>query len=121
MFFFESEVDEPAKAIVDELIARGIAEDERPGGPVIVKIDEKLGLKKEKYRTAVILRSDGTTLYLTKDLALAKQKFEQYPRRSFDLRRGRAPEPALPAGLQDPRAIGAFRRRPSATTWPTGS
>jgi arginyl-tRNA synthetase len=35
-------------------------------------------LNKEKYRTAVILRSDGTTLYLTKDLALAKVKFEQY-------------------------------------------
>lgn len=79
VFFFESEVDEPSKAIVQELIGRGIAIDERPiGGPVIVKIDEKLGLKKEKYRTAVILRSDGTTLYLTKDLALAKQKFEQY-------------------------------------------
>ena len=64
---------------MDELIRRGIADDERPqGGAVIVKIDEKLGLKKEKYRSNVILRSDGTTLYLTKDLALAKQKFEQY-------------------------------------------
>jgi arginyl-tRNA synthetase len=37
-----------------------------------------LGLQKETYRTAVILRSDGTSLYLTKDLALAKIKFEQY-------------------------------------------
>jgi arginyl-tRNA synthetase len=35
-------------------------------------------LTKEKYRTNVILRKDGTTLYLTKDLALAKVKFEQY-------------------------------------------
>jgi arginyl-tRNA synthetase len=79
VWFFESEVDEPSKAIVDELIARGIADDERlQGGAVIVKIDEKLGLKKEKYRTNVILRSDGTSLYLTKDLALAKVKFEQY-------------------------------------------
>jgi arginyl-tRNA synthetase len=79
VFFFESEVAEPAKAIVDELIARGIAVDERAqGGPVIVKIDELLGLKKEKYRTAVLLRSDGTTLYLTNDLALAKRKFEEY-------------------------------------------
>jgi len=61
------------------LIQRNIAEDERPqGGAVIVKIDEKLGLTKEKYRTAVVLRSDGTSLYLTKDLALAKVKFEQY-------------------------------------------
>jgi arginyl-tRNA synthetase len=79
VWFYESEVDEPSKTIVDELIQRGIAEDERPtGGPVIVKIDEKLGLKKDKYRTAVILRNDGTSLYLTKDLALAKVKFEQY-------------------------------------------
>jgi arginyl-tRNA synthetase len=79
VWFFESEADEPAKKIVEELIARGIADDERPqGGAVIVKIDEKLGLTKEKYRTNVLLRSDGTTLYLTKDLALAKQKFEKY-------------------------------------------
>jgi len=79
VWFFESEADAPAKEIVGELIQRGIADDERPqGGAVIVKIDEKLGLTKEKYRTNVILRSDGTTLYLTKDLALAKQKFEKY-------------------------------------------
>ncbi len=79
VWFFESDVDESAKAIVEELVALGIAEDERPsGGPVIVKIDEKLGLKKEKYRSNIILRSDGTTLYLTKDLALAKVKFETY-------------------------------------------
>ncbi len=78
VFFYESEVDEPAKEIVEELVEKGIAEDERPDGPVIVKIDEKLGLKKEKYRTNIILRSDGTTLYLTKDLALARVKFEKY-------------------------------------------
>jgi arginyl-tRNA synthetase len=79
VWFFESEVDVPAKAIVEELIAKGIADDERPqGGAVIVKIDEKLGLTKEKYHTNIIMRSDGTTLYLTKDLALAKVKFEQY-------------------------------------------
>ena len=79
VWFYESEVDEPSKTIIDELITRGIAEDERAqNGPVIIKIDEKLGLAKEKYRTAVVLRSDGTSLYLTKDLALAKVKFEQY-------------------------------------------
>jgi arginyl-tRNA synthetase len=79
VWFYESEANELGKEIVDELIAKGIAEDERPqGGPVIVKIDEKLGLTKEKYRTMVILRSDGSALYSTNDLALAKQKFEQY-------------------------------------------
>ncbi|MCC7361348.1 MAG: arginine--tRNA ligase [Anaerolineales bacterium] len=78
VFFYESAVDEPSKAIVNELIARGLAEDQRPVGPVVVKIDEKLGLTKEKYRVAVVLRSDGTTLYLTKDLALAREKFNHY-------------------------------------------
>ena len=79
VWFYESEVDEPSKAIIDELILKGIADDERAqNGPVIVKIDEKLGLKKEKYRTAVVLRSDGTSLYLTKDLALAKDKFDKH-------------------------------------------
>ena len=78
VWFFESDVDEPSKLIVDELIQKGIADDERPDGPVIIRIDQKLGLTKEKYRSNVILRSDGTTLYLTKDLALAKDKFEKY-------------------------------------------
>jgi arginyl-tRNA synthetase len=79
VWFFESDVDEPSKKIAEDLIQVGIADDERPnGGAVIVKIDEKLGLTKEKYRTNVLLRSDGTSLYLTKDLALAKVKFDTY-------------------------------------------
>ncbi len=79
VWFFESEVDEPSKEIVEELVAKEIADDERPhGGPVIIHIDEKLGLDREKYRSNIILRSDGTTLYLTKDLALAKIKFDTY-------------------------------------------
>jgi arginyl-tRNA synthetase len=79
VWFFESEVDEPSKLIVDELIQKGIADDERPqGGAVVVRIDEKLGLTKEKFRSNILLRSDGTSLYLTKDLALAKVKFEKF-------------------------------------------
>jgi arginyl-tRNA synthetase len=79
VWFFESEVDQLTKDIVNDLIAAGIAEDERAtGGPVLVKIDEKLGLEKEKYRTVVLLRNDGTALYPARDLALAKVKFEQY-------------------------------------------
>ncbi|MCP4138737.1 MAG: arginine--tRNA ligase [Chloroflexi bacterium] len=78
-WFYESVEDEPSKAVVQELLDLDIATDERPeGGAVIVKIDEKLGLKKEKYRTNVLLRNDGTTLYLTKDLSLAKKKFNEF-------------------------------------------
>jgi arginyl-tRNA synthetase len=79
-YYFNSQAEQPGKEIVEELISMGIAEDGRPNGEaVIVKIDEKLGLSKEKYRVAVILRSDNTALYATEDLALVFQKFTDYP------------------------------------------
>jgi arginyl-tRNA synthetase len=78
-YYFNSMAEHPGKVLVDELIAKGIARDERPEGPVIVKIDEILGLKQEKFRVLVVLRSDNTALYATEDLALAKIKFQDYP------------------------------------------
>ena len=78
-FYANSEVEFQGKELVNELIQKGIAEDLRPDDAVIVRLDDLLGLKKEKYRVLVILRSDGTALYATEDLALAKLKFEEYP------------------------------------------
>ncbi|MCC6790717.1 MAG: arginine--tRNA ligase [Thermomicrobiales bacterium] len=77
VWFYESEVEQEGRQIVQELLAKGIAEIGEGGVPV-VKIDEKLGLKQETYRTLPILRSDGTTLYSTKDLSLTKRKYEQF-------------------------------------------
>lgn len=76
VWFFESEVEEEGREIVQDLLARGIAEISE--GLPVVKIDERLGLETPTYRTLPILRSDGTTLYATKDLALTKRKFEQF-------------------------------------------
>jgi len=78
-YYFNSMAEKPGKQVVDELISKGIAQDERPTGAVIVKIDEQLGLTNEKYRVLVVLRSDNTALYATEDLALAKMKFTDYP------------------------------------------
>ena len=79
-YYFNSEEEEPGKEIVEQLVKRGIATDERSqGGAVVVKIDEVLGLTKEQYRTTVVLRSDGTALYSTEDLALVLHKFRDYP------------------------------------------
>ncbi|MEA4907133.1 MAG: arginine--tRNA ligase [Chloroflexi bacterium] len=75
--YFESEVEEPGKELVARLIERGIARDERPDGAVIIPLDELAGTK-DKYRVLVALRSDGTSLYSTKDLALAIQKNQEY-------------------------------------------
>jgi arginyl-tRNA synthetase len=80
VYYFNSFEETQGKEEVQDLIKRGIAIDERPqGGAVIVKIDELLGLEKETYRTAVVLRSDGTALYATEDLALVRHKFNDYP------------------------------------------
>ena len=79
VYYFNSQMEKPGKEIVQELINKQIATDERPDGAVIVKIDEVLGLQKEQFRVLVVLRSDGTALYATEDLALVKQKFSDYP------------------------------------------
>lgn len=78
-YYFNSMAEQPGKQVVEELISKGIAQDGRPSDPVVVKIDELLGLKQEKYRVLVVLRSDSTALYATEDLALAKLKFADYP------------------------------------------
>ncbi len=75
--YFESEVEEPGKALVDQLLKSGLAEDGRPENPVIIDLDKKLGTK-EEYRVVVILRSDGTSLYATKEIPLAIMKFQEY-------------------------------------------
>jgi len=68
--FFESEVEKPGKKIVAELLVKKIAEYSE--GAVIIDL-EKYDLKK-----FLLLKSDGSSLYSTKELALAKLKFEKY-------------------------------------------
>ncbi len=75
--YFESEVEEPGKALIDQLIESGLAEDGRPENPVIIDLDKKLGTQ-EEYRVVVVLRSDGTSLYATKEIPLAIMKFQEY-------------------------------------------
>ncbi len=69
--FYESEVDEPGLALVDEFLAKGIFADSQ--GAVGIHNPEI------KHMPFFMLRkSDGTGLYATKDLALARKKFEEY-------------------------------------------
>lgn len=75
--YFESEVEDPGAVLVERLIGEGLAQDLRPEEPVIIDLDAIVGTEDE-YRVLVILRSDGSSLYATKDLPLAIQKFEEY-------------------------------------------
>lgn len=69
--FFESEVDEPGLKIVQEFLDKG----------VFVESDGAIGVYNEqvKHMPFFMLRKrDGTGLYATKDLALARLKFEEH-------------------------------------------
>ncbi len=48
--YYDHEMEKPGQELVDELIRQGIAIDERPEGPVIIRLDDLLGLSKETYR-----------------------------------------------------------------------
>ncbi len=69
--FYESEVDEPGLRLVDEFLAKG----------VFVQSDGAVGIVNDeiKHMPFFMLRKrDGTSLYATKDLALARLKFEEH-------------------------------------------
>ncbi len=69
--FFESNIKAAGQQTVDELLQKGIAE-VGEGGAIIID------LKKENLDIALLRKSDGTGLYLTSDIPLAKEKFETY-------------------------------------------
>lgn len=70
--YYESEVEEDGKRMVRKMKDDGIAK-EGEGGAIIVDLeDEDLG-------TFLALKSDGSSLYATKELALAVLKKKEFP------------------------------------------
>lgn len=69
-FFYESEVSEASQQIVEEYIQKGLFVEDK-GAIGFDMSDKKLGFFMAR-------KSDGTTLYITKDLALAKVKFNDF-------------------------------------------
>ncbi len=70
--YFESEVVAEGQKIVDGLLKKNIAKPSQ--GAIVVDLEgEKLGV-------FLVRKSDGTSLYSTKDLALAEFKFKEYPK-----------------------------------------
>jgi arginyl-tRNA synthetase len=69
--FFESDIYEEGKEIVMNGLKDKIFEKTKDGAV-------KINLKKEKLGEKILLRIDGTSVYITQDLYLAKLKFEKY-------------------------------------------
>lgn len=69
-WFYESEMDEPSVALVKDYQNKGLFKEDQ--GAIGVDLsDNKLGF-------CILLKSDGTGLYSTKDILLAKRKFEEF-------------------------------------------
>ncbi len=71
VIFFENEVFDKGRDIVLEGIEKKIFKKARAG-------EIKINLENEKLGEKILLRKDGTSLYITQDMALAKIKFEKY-------------------------------------------
>lgn len=67
--YYESKIYTKGKKIILEGLKRGLFEKDETGA-VIVDLD-KLGKK-------ILLRSDGTSVYITQDIYLAKKKFDDF-------------------------------------------
>jgi arginyl-tRNA synthetase len=69
--FYESEVDEPGLELVEEFLGKG----------TFIESQGAVGINNEEVKHMpffMLRKSDGTSLYSTKDLALARLKFEEY-------------------------------------------
>ena len=70
--YYESETYLPGKKFVDEGLAKGVLYRKEDGS---VWID----LTAEGLDEKLLLRKDGTSVYITQDLGLAQQKYEDFP------------------------------------------
>lgn len=75
-YYYESELYLKGRALVLDALEKGIVE-RRADGAVVIELSQD-GLDPK-----VLLRSDGTSLYITQDIGVALEKWEQYqPARS---------------------------------------
>lgn len=70
ILFYESEVSTAAQRIVDEYLAKGVF--------VLDQGAVGVDLKAYKLGFSILRKRDGNTLYATKDLALARRKFDDF-------------------------------------------
>ena len=70
VWYYESDVEQPGKELVKKMLTDGIAKKSQ-GATIVDLEDEKLGV-------FLALKTDGSSLYATKDLALAYRKEKDY-------------------------------------------
>ncbi|MDF1701225.1 MAG: arginine--tRNA ligase, partial [Planctomycetota bacterium] len=68
--FFESQLEEAGNKVVDDYLDKGVFVESQ--GAIISDLTE------QKLPVCLVRKSDGSSLYMTWDLALARQKFDEF-------------------------------------------
>jgi arginyl-tRNA synthetase len=76
--YFESEVYKSGKQVVEDGLAKGVFRKNEKGAVVIDLPEEEFGLNEDSSKKVMtVLREDGTSLYVTQDIALAVKRFSE--------------------------------------------
>lgn len=71
-YYYESETYKGGREVIQAKLKEGVCQLEENGA---ISID----LEKEKLGTKILLRSDGTSMYITQDIQTTLTKFKDYP------------------------------------------
>jgi len=73
---FESEIFDKGKEVIEDALKNGLVK-KRDDGAVVINL-EKYGLGDRESGEKVLLRPDGTSVYITQDIYLAKKRFDNH-------------------------------------------
>ncbi len=75
-WYYESELYDKGKSIIKQAAEKGIVK-QRSDGAYVIDLSE-LGLGSRESGEKVLLRADGTTVYITQDIYLAIKRYEDF-------------------------------------------
>ena len=76
-YYYESNFYDLAKKIVEQGVKKGVFEKD-PDGSLFIDFTNDSDERLHHLGKKIVLRGDGTSIYITQDLHLAKQKYDDY-------------------------------------------
>lgn len=76
-YYYESNFYDKAKTIVEDGLKKGVFEKDEDGS-VFIDFEKSKDKQEQKLGKKVVLRGDGTSIYITQDMYLAKLKYDDY-------------------------------------------
>lgn len=79
VMIYESQIYQQGRKIVEDGLKKGIFKKDKKGAVIFELPKKEFGLNEEEsIKKVTVLRADGTSVYITQDLALALKKAQEY-------------------------------------------